>query len=165
MAYLDDIIIHSAGRGTHLGRLEAMLGVLWEARLTANVTKCHLSLEENAYLGYTLGRGCMRPQTTKVDSIATWPWPTSTRQVRAFWGLVWYYRQFIPAFASLAAHLHHLTSKGLPNAIMECQTAEALPLHEPNIRVRRNPQEDPDTTTFTPPSLTRSDGTERSVAP
>ncbi|KAJ8353310.1 hypothetical protein SKAU_G00208770 [Synaphobranchus kaupii] len=57
VAYLADIVVHSADWKTHLARLEVVLGALREAGLMANVVKCHLGLEEANYLGYTIGRG------------------------------------------------------------------------------------------------------------
>ncbi|XP_035266158.1 uncharacterized protein LOC118223565 isoform X2 [Anguilla anguilla] len=124
-AYLDDIVVHSADWETHLGRLEAVLGALREAGLTANATKCRLGLEEADYLGYTVGRGCVKPQPTKVEAIATWPKPQTQKQVRTFLGLVGYYRQFIPNFAAIAAPLHDLTSKSRSNRVSWTEEADA----------------------------------------
>ncbi|KAG5847077.1 hypothetical protein ANANG_G00122120 [Anguilla anguilla] len=124
-AYLDDIVVHSANWKVHLARLEAVLGALREAGLTANATKCRLGLEEADYLGYTVGRGCVKPQPTKVESIATWPKPLTKKQVRTFLGLVGYYRQFIPNFASIATPLHDLTSKNRPNRVSWTAETEA----------------------------------------
>lgn len=116
-AYLDDIVIHSTSWENHLQHLEAVLQALREAGLTANPAKCSLALEEANYLGYTVGRGNVKPQVKKVDAITTWPQPQTKRQVRTFLGLVGYYRQFIPNFASLAAPLHELTSKSASNRV------------------------------------------------
>ena len=116
-AYLDDIIIHSTSWDTHLRHLEAVIQVLREAGLTANPAKCSLALEEANYLGYTVGRGNVKPQEKKIDAIATWPQPQTKRQVRTFLGLMGYYRQFIPNFASIAAPLHELTAKSTPNRV------------------------------------------------
>ena len=124
-AYLDDIVVHSPDWETHLRRLEAVLGALREAGLTANPTKCRLGLEEAEYLGHTVGRGRVRPQETKVQSIQTWPRPTTKRQVRTFLGLVGYYRQFVPQFASIAAPLHELTAKNQPNQVRWTAEMEA----------------------------------------
>ena len=66
---------------------------------------------------YTVGRGNVKPQEKKVDAIATWPQPQTKRQVRTFLGLMGYYRQFIPNFASIATPLHELTSKSAPNRV------------------------------------------------
>ena len=74
-AYLDDIIIHSSTWDDHLRHLEAVLGALRAAGLTANPQKCRLGLQETDYLGYTIGRGCVKPQTRKVERIRSWPPP------------------------------------------------------------------------------------------
>ncbi|XP_061119601.1 uncharacterized protein LOC133142388 [Conger conger] len=116
-AYLDDIVIHSTDWDSHVDKVEAVLMSLREAGLTANPTKCRLGLEEAAYLGHTVGRGRVKPQSNKVDSIGTWPQPATKKQVRMFLGLVGYYRQFIPEFAARAAPLHDLTKKEQPNRV------------------------------------------------
>lgn len=108
-----------------MARVEAVLQVLWEAWLTANPTKCHLGLEEANYMGHVVGQGCIRPQATKVESIATWPQPGTKKQVRTFLGLVGYYRQFIPGYAVRAAPLHDLTKKEQPNWVKWSPEAEA----------------------------------------
>ena len=76
VAYIDDIIIHSASWDVHLRQLRAVLGELRKAGLTANPTKCRLGLEETAYLGYQVGRGNVRPQESTVATIRDWPRPT-----------------------------------------------------------------------------------------
>ncbi|XP_061098630.1 uncharacterized protein LOC133128839 [Conger conger] len=116
-AYLDDIVIHSTDWDSHVDKVEAVLRSLREAGLTANPAKCRLGFKEAAYLGHTVGRGRVKPQSNKVDSIATWPQPATKKQVRMFLGLVGYYRQFIPEFAARAAPLHDLTKKEQPNRV------------------------------------------------
>lgn len=75
----------------HLHHLEAVLQALRAAALTANPNKCSLAEEEANYLGYTVGRGNVKPQSKKIDSILTWPQPQTKKQVRTFLGLVGYY--------------------------------------------------------------------------
>lgn len=124
-AYLDDIVVHSTTWEEHIPRLEAVLNALRQAGLTANPRKCHLGLEEAKYLGHEVGRGCIRPLASKVESIATWPQPSTKKQVRIFLGLVGYYRQFIADFAARAAPLHDLTKKTRPNQVSWSLEAEA----------------------------------------
>ena len=123
-AYIDDIVIHSGSWEDHLERLTAVLQSLRRAGLTANPAKCRLGLEEANYLGHTVGRGCVKPQEDKVASIRTWPQPTTKRQVRTFLGLVGYYRQFVPRFATLAAPLHELTGAKQPTKVQWSPAAD-----------------------------------------
>lgn len=123
-AYLDDIVVHSMSWSQHLQHLSALLQALRDAGLTANPGKCALGLEETNYLGYTVGRGNIKPQLRKLDAIATWPRSQTKRQVRTFLGLVGYYQQFVPNFASLAAPLHERTGKEGPNRVKWTEQAE-----------------------------------------
>ena len=95
-AYLDDIVIHGEEWGAHLAQLEAVFQALQEAGLTANPKKCRLGLRDANYLGFTIGRGCVKPQVGKVEAIYEWPRPQTKRQVRVFLGLASYYPSLCP---------------------------------------------------------------------
>ena len=55
----------------------------------------------------------MQPLPDKVETIKEWPTPRCLRDVRAFYGLVGYYRRFIAGFATIAEPLTRLTKKGM----------------------------------------------------
>lgn len=86
-AYLDVIAIHGSDWEVHLHQVSSVLQALREAGLTANPTKCRLGLRDAEYLGYTIGRGCVKPQGKKVEAIQDWPRPLTKKQVRTFVGL------------------------------------------------------------------------------
>ncbi|KAL1251468.1 hypothetical protein QQF64_019264 [Cirrhinus molitorella] len=117
-AYLDDVVIHSETWEDHLTRLQRVLMELRRAGLTANPRKCHLAQFEAKYLGFTVGRGLIQPQPTKVQAVKDTPRPLTKSQVRAFMGLAGYYRCFIPNFSSLASSLTDLTRKGQPEKVV-----------------------------------------------
>ncbi|CAM4714329.1 unnamed protein product [Lepidochelys kempii] len=107
-AYLDDVIIHTPDWETHLEKVEAVLDTLRWAGLTANPAKCAIGLAEAKYLAYIVGRGMVKPQLNKLEAIQNWPRPNWKKQVWAFLGVVGYYRQFIPHFATRASPLTDL---------------------------------------------------------
>ena len=123
-AYIDDIVLFSGSWGSHLTHLEAVLGALRDAGLTANPKKCHLGLTEADYLGHTIGRGCIRPQTKKIEKIQAWPRPATKKQVKSFLGLIAYYQKFIHHFATTAAPLYALTKKSLPHHVTWTEETE-----------------------------------------
>ncbi|KAI4901393.1 hypothetical protein NFI96_008728 [Prochilodus magdalenae] len=125
-SYLDDVVIYSGSWQEHLRHLEAVLGKIRAAGLTANPGKCHLAKGMVSYLGYVLGGGAIRPQVDKVQAVQECPIPTTKRRVRSFLGLVGWYRRFIPNFADRAAPLTNLTKKDQPQRVKwteECNSA------------------------------------------
>ena len=113
-SYLDDVIVHSIDWGQHIKHLEAVMAALRDAGLTANARKCRLAARETEYLGYTVGRGCLKPQTRKVERVKNWPPPQTKKQVKSFLGLVSYYQKFINNFSTIAAPLYDLTRQREP---------------------------------------------------
>ena len=57
----------------------------------------------------------------KISAIKGYPEPQTVRDVRAFLGLVGYYRRFIPNFAALAKPLTELTKQSVEFKWTEAQ--------------------------------------------
>ena len=123
-AYLDDIVIHSNTWELHLLHIEAVLGALKKAGLTANAKKCRVGLSETEYLGFTIGRGCVKPQARKVERIKEWPRPVTKKQLKSWLGLISYYMKFISHYATLAAPLYSLTRNTMPSRVVWTRETE-----------------------------------------
>lgn len=80
-AYLDDLVMHSVNWQEHLFHVRKVLADLQWARLMAYPQKCHVGLTEAQYLGYSIGRGLLKPQEKKVEAVRFDPWPETKRQV------------------------------------------------------------------------------------
>lgn len=73
------------------------------------ISKIRLGYEEISALGHIVGHNYIKPDPEKVASIKRLTPPTNVTGVRAFLGLVGYYRKYIPGFAKKAKALTNLT--------------------------------------------------------
>ena len=109
MAYLDDIIIYSSTPEEHLQHIKTVFEKLCHAKLSMKLSKYHFFTKEIQYLGHILGMEEIRPLPAKTEAIKAMHPPVNPKQVRAFLGLVRYYRKFIKNFAKIAKPLTMLT--------------------------------------------------------
>ena len=109
IAYLDDIIIFSKTLQEHLSHIRMVFEKLKSANLSMKKSKCTFFSKEIQYLGHILSTTGIRPLPSKTHAIQHMNPPTTPKQVRAFLGLVGYYRKFIKGFAKIAKPLTVLT--------------------------------------------------------
>ncbi len=69
------------------------------------------------YVGHTVSKGVVKPETDKIEQIINAPRPTTKTQVKSFSGLVGYYRDYISHFASSAVPLTDLLRNGQPTKV------------------------------------------------
>ena len=93
IAYLDDIIIFSKTPQEHLSHIQMVFEKLKSANLSMKKSKCSFFYEEIQYLGHILSATGIRPLPTKTQAIQHMQPPMTPKQVRAFLGLVGYYRK------------------------------------------------------------------------
>jgi hypothetical protein len=92
-AYLDDLLcISRSSLEDHLSKLEEVLRRLCEAGLKVNANKSTFCALEIEYLGYTLTRDGIKPQSNKVQAILAIQPPKNVRELKHFLGIVQYYR-------------------------------------------------------------------------
>ena len=109
IAYLDDIIIFSKTPQEHLSHIRLVFEKLKATNLSMKNSKCNFFLKEIQYLGHILSTTSIRPLSSKPHAIQHMNPPMTPKQVRAFLGLVGYYRKFIKGFAKIAKPLTLLT--------------------------------------------------------
>ncbi|XP_070179133.1 uncharacterized protein [Littorina saxatilis] len=115
--FMDDILVATQDWKTHLQALCAVFHRLEEAGLTARPTKCVIGFSELDYLGHHVGHGLMWPEAAKVEKIQAARRPETKKDVRAFLGLVGFYRRYVPNFAAIALPLTDLSRKNLSNRV------------------------------------------------
>ena len=72
-------------------------------------SKCNFFSKEIQYLGHILSATGIRPLPSNTQTIQHMQPPTTPKQVRAFLGLVRYYRKFIKGFRKIVKPLTLLT--------------------------------------------------------
>ena len=111
IAYLDDIIIFSKTPQEHLSHIRMVFEKLKSANPSMKKSKCSFFSNEIQYLGLILSATGIRPVPSKTHAIQHMNPPTTLKQVRAFLGLVGYYRKFINRFVKIAKPLTLLTGQ------------------------------------------------------
>ena len=109
IAYLDDIIIFRKTPQEHLSHICMVFEKPKTANLSMKKSKCNFFSKEIQYLGHIFSTTGMRPLPSKTHAIQHMNPPTMPKQVRAFLGLVGYYRKFIKGFTKIAKLLTLLT--------------------------------------------------------
>ena len=109
IAYLHDMIIFSKTSEEHLLHIRMVFEKLKSSNLSMKKSKSSFFAKEIQYLGHILSATGIRPLPAKTPGIQHMQPPTSPKQVRAFLGLVRYYRKFFKGFSKIAKPLTLLT--------------------------------------------------------
>ena len=124
LVYLDDVIVLGRSFEDHLSNLCLVFQRFRNAHLKIKPSKCELLKKEVCFLGHLVSEEGVATDPSKTAKVASWPTPTSCRQVQQFLGIANYYRRFVKNFAIIAKPLIRLTEK---NCIFrwsnECQVA------------------------------------------
>lgn len=115
--YVDDVLGHSDKWLAHMVMLRELFTHISQAGLTVRPTKTKIGFFEVDFVGHVISEGNVAMDPGKLGRIHEAPRPQTKRQVRAFLGLIGYYRRFVPSFAERAVPLTDLTKKGQPNLV------------------------------------------------
>ena len=124
LIYLDDVLVMGRTFDEHLNNLREIFMRLSRAGLRLKPSKCKLVRREVEFLGYNVSGGGISADPRKVRAVTEYPRPNDLRALRAFLGLLSYYRRFIPRFYAIAQPLYSLTRKDTPFLwSADCETA------------------------------------------
>ena len=111
VVYLDDVLIYSKDRESHVKLVRQVLSRLAQYNLAVAGHKSQFHVPETEFLGFIVnGKGIhVSNETTK--SVREWAVPKNLRGVRGFIGFANFYRRFIKNFSAIARPLTDLTKK------------------------------------------------------
>ncbi len=115
--YIDDILVVSSCWEEHVCHLRKVLEVLREAGLTCKRTKCQFGKRTLEFLGHQIGDGKVSVPAARVAAIKDHPVPQTRKQLRAFLGLVGFYRRFVPGFHRWSSVLTPHTSTAMSGRV------------------------------------------------
>jgi hypothetical protein len=87
VVYFDDILIYSKNLEDHCIHLRAVLQVLRQENLYANLEKCVFCTDHVIFLGFIVSSKVVHVDESKVKAIQEWPTPKNVSEVRSFHGL------------------------------------------------------------------------------
>ena len=97
--YLDDILIASKDRETHLRNLRAVFSLLASHGISVNRKKCVLGKTEVKYLGHLVSAQGISPLPSRVADLQSFPSPSSKLALQRYLGMINYYCRFFPSLA------------------------------------------------------------------
>ncbi|CAM1308578.1 Uncharacterised protein r2_g1856 [Pycnogonum litorale] len=106
--YLDDILITGSTLEEHLRNLNKVLTILAKVGFRLKREKCSFLQDSVVYLGHRIDSNGLHTMPDKVEAISKCPDPYDIHSLRAFLGLVGYYRTFIPNLAEILYPLYQL---------------------------------------------------------
>ncbi len=111
--YIDDILVVSECWEVHLGHLIVLFDTWEEANLTCKRGKCAFGKKRLEFLGHQIGEDVVCVPEARMCAINEHSLPKTRRQLRAFMGLVGYYRRFVSRFYRWSSVLTPHTSRVL----------------------------------------------------
>ena len=109
--YLDDILLVSPSHEKHLEHLQIVFQKLRDANLKLHPTECRFMLDKFKYLGHIFSPEGVQADPAKTEVVQRYPTPKSVKEVRAFLGLVNYFRKSISYYSDRVHALTKLLQK------------------------------------------------------
>jgi len=108
LVFLDDIVIYSKSFEEHMSHLEQVLAVLRTHQLYLKASECTFAQDSLEYLGHIISSKGVATDPSKIQAMLHWLVPASVTEVRAFLGLIGYYRRFVKHYGLVAKPLTQL---------------------------------------------------------
>ncbi|KAL0820853.1 hypothetical protein ABMA28_005522 [Loxostege sticticalis] len=111
LVYLDDIIVFSLSLEEHINKLKIVFETLRKSNFKVQLDKSEFFKKEVLYLGHTITKDGLKPNEDKVLAVLNYPIPKTIKEIKAFLGLIGYYRRFIKDFSKITKPLTNCLKK------------------------------------------------------
>jgi hypothetical protein len=91
--YMDDIVQFADTLPVMETRMRALLTIFRAHNLKLEPEKCQFLKKEIQFLGHRISRDGISPSMEKIAAVKAFPTPTNPPQIKAFLGLLGYYRR------------------------------------------------------------------------
>lgn len=109
--YLDDICMHSRNYSENLRTIEKVLNILKRNNLKIRAAKTEFLMEKVKFCGAIIENGRRSPNPEKSKAVRLLAEPTTKKEAASVYGLLNYFRNFIPQFATKAAPIAEAMGK------------------------------------------------------
>ena len=145
-AIMDDLILFTPSKESHINKLEDILSVLLKNGLKVSPKKCQLFKTSLQYMGNEIfienKKVCMKPLRNRLEAIQKLQPPKTPKGCRSFARVINFLSMFCPELQKLLKPIYDLTRKGTPfywgkeqqDSFMEIKQRLMKPpvLHMPN---------------------------------
>jgi hypothetical protein len=101
--YMDDVVIFSKSLQEHLIHIKTIFEIFRNANLKVQLDKSEFLRKEVGFLGHVITPEGIKPNPSKIEAVKKYPIPSSVKEIKAFLGLMGFYRRFIKNFAKIVA--------------------------------------------------------------
>ena len=105
VVYLDDILVFSKDRTSHVEHVKEVLRRLRKHDLYANLKKCEFFAPAVEYLGFIISSDGISMDPRRVETVRDWPALQSFRDIQVFLGFANFYRRFIRHYSQITRPL------------------------------------------------------------
>ena len=115
---MDDLILFTPSKESHINKLEDILSALLKNRLKVSPKKCQLFKTSLQYMGNEIfienKKVCIKPLRNRLEAIQRLHPPRMPKGCRSFAGVVNFLSMFCPELQKLLKPIYDLTRKGRP---------------------------------------------------
>ncbi|KAI7806722.1 hypothetical protein IRJ41_010762 [Triplophysa rosa] len=105
LVYIDDIMVYSRNEAEHRQHVSEVLQRLREHQLYLKAEKCTFHQYNIQFLGYNISAHGIQMDERKVETIRSWPIPSTIKELQRFLGFANFYRRFIQGYSSITSPL------------------------------------------------------------